>query len=86
MKWHLGCRISSFWSQQDGPQKCRERDVDLVEEAYRYLMELGLNEFDKRELVDGDWLTDKHINAVNTLLRKQHPTQAGLQDPVLLSE
>ena len=51
-----------------------------------WIAELGLNEFDKRELVDGDWLTDKHINAVNTLLRKQHPTKAGLQDPVLLSE
>ena len=67
-------------------KSAEERDVDLVEEAYWYLTELGLNEFDKRELVDGDWLTDKHINAVNTLLCKQHPTQADLQDPFLLSE
>ena len=46
-----------------------------------WIAELGLKEFNKRELVDGYWLTDKHINAVNTLLRKQHPTKAGLQDP-----
>ena len=46
-------------------------------------MELCLNEVDKSELVNRDWLTDKHISAVNNLLRKHHPTQAGLQDPVL---
>ena len=49
-------------------------------------MELDLNEVDKLELLDGDCLTDKHINAVTILLHRQHPIQAGLQDPVLLSE
>ena len=51
-----------------------------------WIVELCLNEVDKSELLNGDWLTDKHMSAVNTLLHKQHPTQAGLQDPVLLSE
>ena len=51
-----------------------------------WIVEPCLNEVDKSELVNGDRLTDKHISAVNTLLRKQHLTQAGLEDPVLLSE
>ena len=51
-----------------------------------WIKTLHLNEIDKQELVSGDWLTDKHVNAVNVLLQKQHPTQMGLQDPLLLSE
>ena len=33
-----------------------------------WIAELCLKEFDKRELLDGDWLTDKRISVVNTLV------------------
>lgn len=35
--------------------------------------------------MNGGWLLDKHINAVEKLLKKQHPNQNGLQDPPMLS-
>ena len=31
-------------------------------------------------------VTDKHISAVNKLLRHQYPNQNGLQDTILLAE
>ena len=31
------------------------------------------------------WLTDKHISAVNKILREQHPQQNGLQDTLALT-
>ena len=34
----------------------------------------------------GEWLTDKHINAAHSLLRKQFPYQQGLQDTLLIEQ
>ena len=48
--------------------------------------ELELRESDKKQILEGKWLNDKHINAVNNLLQKQHPNVNGLQDPLLLYE
>ena len=48
--------------------------------------ELELRESDKKQILEGKWLNDKHINAVNNLLQKQHPKVNGLQDPLLLYE
>lgn len=36
-------------------------------------------------LQDGEWLTDKHINAANKLLSKQFPKLNGFQDPCCLA-
>ena len=43
---------------------------------------LKLQETDKDELLNGEWLTDKHISTVSKLLQQQHPEQNGLQDSV----
>ena len=43
-------------------------------------------ESDKKQILEGKWLNDKHVNAVNNLLQKQHPNVNGLQDPLLLYE
>ena len=48
--------------------------------------ELDLRESDKKQILEGKWLNDKHINAVNNLLQKQDPNVNGLQDPLLLYE
>ena len=36
------------------------------------------------KLRNGEWLTDKHINAARSLLKEQFPLQQGLQDTILL--
>lgn len=46
---------------------------------------LNLTMADKELITANDWLTDKHINAVNKLLLNQFPNQNGLQDPLLLA-
>ena len=40
-----------------------------------------------QQALEGDhWLSNRHISAVNTLLRQQHPGQNGLQDTLELSK
>lgn len=51
-----------------------------------WLKQLDLRLDDRDELLKQKWLTDKHIRAVNKLLRRQHPKQNGLQDTLLLTE
>ena len=47
----------------------------------------GLNSDDFKSLsINGNWLTDKHINAVQKLLSKQFPAQNGLQDCLILEK
>ena len=41
---------------------------------------------DRETLVNGEWLSDKHVNAANKLLQLQYPTINGLQDPVVLAD
>ena len=36
-----------------------------------------LNENDKKQVEGNEWLTDKHINAVNNLLSHRFPSQNG---------
>ena len=45
---------------------------------------LGLGSHDRLRLVDGLWLSEKHIRAANTLLKSAYPNQAGLFDTVNL--
>ena len=45
--------------------------------------ELDLRESDKKQILEGKWLNDKHIN---NLHQKQYPNVNGLQDPLLLYE
>ena len=37
----------------------------------------------RRIISDGEWLSDLHINAAQTLLKQQFPHVPGLQDPTL---
>ena len=50
------------------------------------MQSLNLRWTDESQLLNGEWLTDIHITAANKLLRKQHPAQHGLQDPLILAE
>ena len=50
-----------------------------------WLKDLELKDTDKDQLLNGEWLTDKHISAVSKLLQQQHPQQNGLQDSVVLA-
>ena len=47
---------------------------------------LNLRWTDESELLNGKWLTDKHIAAASKLLSKQYPSQNGLQDTLFLAE
>ncbi len=47
---------------------------------------LGLHESDRTTVRCGEWLTDKHINAAQSLLREQFPLQQGLQDTLLVEQ
>ena len=46
---------------------------------------MSLSIADRNLLVDGEWLTDKHINAASKLLHNQFPIYSGLQDPPFLA-
>ena len=50
-----------------------------------WLKDLTLTNQDKEALVNGKWLSDKHVNAANKLLQSQYPTINGLQDTVVLA-
>ena len=54
--------------------------------THMWVQSLNLTVYDKLELLQGKWLTDKHINAAIILLKKQFQTQNGLEDPLVLSE
>ena len=56
-----------------------------VRPTHYWVESLSLDNTDKGELVNGDWLTDKHMRAVGTLLIKQFPQQNGFQDPLILA-
>ena len=53
--------------------------------THMWVQSLNLTVYDNLEFQD-KWLTDKHINAANFLLKKQFQTQNGLEDPLVLSE
>ena len=40
----------------------------------------------KKQVEGNEWLTDKHINAVNNLLSHRFPSQNGLTCPLILDE
>ena len=50
-----------------------------------WLKEMSLTIADRNLLVDGKWLTDRHVNAVSELLHNQFPIYNGLQDPLFLA-
>ena len=43
-----------------------------------WIQDLELRQQDKTQLIEESWLTDKHINASNKLLKQQCPNQNGL--------
>ncbi|KAI6660178.1 Gag-pol fusion protein [Oopsacas minuta] len=47
---------------------------------------LYLSPTDELEILNGLWLTDKHIVAAQKLLKNQHPLTNGLEDPLMLAE
>ena len=51
-----------------------------------WIQDLELRQQDKTQLIEGSWLTDKHINASNKLLKQQCPNQNGQQDTLVLAE
>ena len=51
-----------------------------------WVKDLSLTDQDRETLVNGEWLSDKHVNAANKLLQLQYPTINGLQDPVVLAD
>ena len=51
-----------------------------------WIHSLQLNPNDELELVNGLWLTDKHIVAAQKLLKIHHSNIDGLEDPLLLAE
>ena len=60
-------------------EECEEKPI-----VY-WAIDLGLHKEDKDIICNGDWITDKHVSAMNTLLTAQFPTQQGLQDSLLLA-
>jgi len=71
-------------------EKCYEVvDVDAhVAQQYPapfWLKDLELKDTNKDQLLNGEWLTNKHISAISKLLQQQHPQQNGLQDSVVLA-
>ena len=64
-------------------------DLDLLETppgAPVWVTELKLHMSDKDRIEDGDWLQHQHISAAQSLLRKQFPSQTGLQDTIVLAQ
>ena len=51
-----------------------------------WLTSLELWHCDEKQLLTGEWLTDKHITVANRLLKQQYPEQNGLCDTLLLAE
>lgn len=47
---------------------------------------IELTEQDKAAILSGDWLTDKHMNFTQTLLKKQFDTIEGLQQTLVLTK
>jgi hypothetical protein len=58
------------------------RNSDVTDYA-PWLTNLYLDLNDKKILEDQQWLTDKHINATMTILKRQFPNIHGLQDTKL---
>ncbi len=51
-----------------------------------WLHNLGLCPADEFDLMNGEWLTDNHVNAAQKLRKRHHPNQNGLEDPLMLSK
>lgn len=76
--------------EEQESQKCHDViDIDNLKSTplpSYWLPDLELEEEDKEILLSGQWLTDKHISAINTLLLKEYPEQNGLRNTVVLFE
>ena len=47
---------------------------------------LGLDEDDHNIILNHTWLTDKHMNACSTLLKRANPSQSGLHHTITLAQ
>ena len=47
---------------------------------------LGLDEDDHNIILNHKWLTDKHMNACSTLLKRANPSQSGLHHTITLAQ
>ena len=78
---------SSYKASQKSkrPQRQQFKSSETRHLIFPEQNELGLTVSDLEQLVGGEWLTDKHINAVNKLFHKQFPSLNGFQDPITLA-
>ena len=60
--------------------------VKTPEPITYWVPDLDLTQDDQQALEGDHWLSNRHISAVNTLLRQQHLGQNGLQDTLELSK
>ena len=63
-----------------------EKSLPSPEVPKYWVQSLDLCWTDESQLLNGEWLTDKHITAANKLLSKQYPSRNGLQDSLVLFE
>ena len=71
-------RTQLIWKKMNTPEP--------TERSIYWLPDLHLTLHDQETLASGQWLSDKHTAAVNTLSRQQYPHQNGLQSTLQLSK
>ena len=87
--WPQGAPLSNDTDEDDVndivevPDDGGKDVVDLTNDTDEWIPALKLTMKDKREILNGDMLSDKHIYAAQTLLQKQFPWVRGFQDSCL---
>ena len=73
-------------SQQPIQKEPTTHIIDLVEfnEKSNQLLVKRSNT-DHKQMLKGEWLSDKHVNAANKILSRQFQRVIGFEDPLLLS-
>ena len=68
--------------ESDQPVAKRRKEQDIVEEWVR-IGKISLKNSDRKVLLEGDKLSDLHINACQVLLAKQFPSLMGLKSTLV---
>ena len=68
--------------ESDQPVAKRRKGQDIVEEWVR-IGKISLKNSDRKVLLEGDELSDLHINACQVLLAKQFPSLMGLKSTLV---
>jgi len=84
--------LSNVYAKQINPKAGSNRAYPLIADNHPvqpvkwWVKELNLKQEDRSLLVNSQgWLTDRHIESANVLLRERFPTQNGLQSPLFLA-